>query len=246
MIEKQYLPVIDEKFSIPSFAVDLNGRLKLNYLTAFLQETAWKHANHLDFGYAYMKEKNVAWMLSKLMVKVDEFPKWNDEITIETWPKGMDGISYIRDFFVKNNTGKIIVEATSYWLLVDMASKRPRAPELHRDVLTMNKNKHGINVRLAKITANCDKKSETLKVKSGDIDLNNHVNSNKYVEWVTNILFDISISKNINTFQINFLHEVYINEEIVICYSQDRHQLIFEGINETSGTRCFHAVIKTF
>ena len=66
MEKKQYLPVLHEKFSIRSYHADLNKRLKPHYLTAFLQEAAWMHANHLDLGYEFMQQERVAWMLARI------------------------------------------------------------------------------------------------------------------------------------------------------------------------------------
>lgn len=243
---KHYLPVMEEKFQVRSFTVDIHYKLKLNYLTAFLQEAAWKHAKHLDFGYDYMQQKNVAWMLSKLRVEMNVYPKWGDEITIQTWPKGVDGICYVRDFLIKNESGENIGAATSNYLLFDLNSKRPKVPEPHSEVLTANKDKHALSIRLSKIITDCQEKSGTIIAKFGDIDLNNHVNSNKYVEWITNVLPESLFSNTtIKTFQINFLQEVHIHEEIVICFSENKtnKQYILEGINQTTGKACFQGLI---
>ena len=56
---------------------------------------------------------------------MDEYPEWKDNIEIKTWPKGVDGLFAIRDFQIFRN-GEIIGRATSYWLILDADSKRPK------------------------------------------------------------------------------------------------------------------------
>ncbi len=241
---KKYQHILEEKFEVRSFMVDRNSRLKLNYLTAIIQEAAWKHAEHLDFGIEYMQKNSVAWMLTRLRVHMNEYPVWRDELIIETWPKDIDGLCYVRDFYIKSNLGKILGAATSYWLLVDLTTKRPTLPDPHTHFLTQNKNRHGLDLRLVKIKADCKKLAGRVVAGFGDIDLNNHVNSNKYVEWITNILPEDHLGKGmVRTLQMNYVHEVLLGEEIFM-FTENRleeNALIVEGKNTQN--LCFQALV---
>ncbi|NJK86538.1 MAG: hypothetical protein HC906_11785 [Bacteroidales bacterium] len=241
---EKYKPVLNDRVIIASFAVDRNSVLKLNYLTAFLQEAAWKHAQHLDLGYEYLQQNNFAWMLSRIKIHVEELPKWRDEIVIETWPKGVDGLSYTRDFIVSNE-GKQIIKATSYWLLVDLITKRPKIPELHTEILTVNQNRHAVNEKLTKIAKQQSVEIEKVTARNGDIDLNNHVNSNKYVEWIVNTIPDYSKrNRSPFTFQINYLQEVSIDETISLYAIENNFTIHCEGIHALTGKTCFQSFLQ--
>ncbi len=247
MENKQYLPVLHEKFMIRSYHADLNKCLKPQYLTAFLQEAAWKHANHLDLGYEFMQEEGVAWMLARIYFEMEKYPLWRDEITIETWPKGTDGLFFVRDMIILDSGNRRLGAATTYWLLVDLKSKRPRIPELHTDVLSMNKNKHAVDKKPGKLKLMLKKEADRMIARISDIDLNDHVNSNKYIEWIINNLADsLQGNHHMHSLQMNFLNEVKLGEEVIIYRdTEDRSEAIFfEGLKDNGTKKCFQAEVR--
>jgi acyl-ACP thioesterase len=245
---KQYRPIWNEKFTIWSYAVDVKKRLKTNYLTAFLQEAAWKHAQHLDLGSEFLHANGLVWMLSRILFEVTEYPVWKEEIIIETWPKGSDGIFYVRDFIIKGSSGEKLAVATSYWLLVDINSKRPKIPGFHSEILFMHKNKHAIDKKLVKFKSNSQIEKTSLKVQYSDLDLNQHVNSNKYVEWIINTL---PYSENdeiiIESMQVNYSREIKFGEEIMLTRenNQIKNEFLIEGKIKSDRKLCFQAIVKT-
>jgi medium-chain acyl-[acyl-carrier-protein] hydrolase len=245
--KKQYLPVLSEKFKIRSYHADLNKRLKPHYLTAFLQEAAWKHANHLDLGYEFMQREGVAWMLARIYFEMEKYPEWRDEITIETWPKGTDGLFFVRDMNILDSGNMRLGVATTYWLLVDLNSKRPRVPELHTDVLSMNKDKHAVDKKPEKLKLTAKKEIDRITARISDIDLNNHVNSNKYIEWITNNL-EVSFHDNhfVHSLQMNFLNEVKLGEEVIIFREIDdgSGETLFEGLKDNDIKTCFQSAVR--
>lgn len=244
--KKQYLPILEEKFKVRSYHADFNKYLKPHYLTAFLQEAAWKHANHLDLGYEFMQEQGVAWMLARIYFEMEHYPVWRDEITIRTWPKGTEGLFFVRDMNIYNSVNLIIGAATTRWLLVDLKSKRPRIPALHSDILTVNKDKHAVDKKPEKLRLTSKTEIERLNARISDIDLNNHVNSNKYIEWITNNLeAAFQCNHSIKSFQMNFLNEVKLGEEVVIYRETDDSTgiTLFEGLKDNGSKTCFQAAV---
>ncbi len=246
-VNKEYLPVLHVNFTINTYHVDKNTRLKPNYLTAFLQEAAWEHASHLDLGYEYMHQNNLAWMLMRIYFEMEEYPIWRDEITIETWPKGTDGLFFVRDMIIYNNLKKKMGAATTYWMLVDLRTKRPKAPELHTEILIKNKDKHAVNKKLNKLILPAKTEIERIIPGISDIDINNHVNSNRYVEWVINSIPDLNLpEKTIRSFQMNYLNEAKLGEMITVnSYVDKEHdELLFEGLKNDGTKTCFQAAVK--
>ena len=74
----------------------------------FLQESASLHAESLGFGkgdFAAAGE-NSSWVLTRMVVKMNRYPVWEDELTVETFPRGGRKIVAWCDFEVKDAKGQ--------------------------------------------------------------------------------------------------------------------------------------------
>ncbi len=213
-------------FKIKSYQSDQNGKLTLNSLFHLLQECAWDNARLNNFGYEYLESKNAFWVLSRVLVEMKEYPEWKDEIEIKTWPKSVDGFFAIRDFQISKN-GKIIGNVTSYWLILDKDTKRPKRLDdfnfIHENFL----NEVAIDKKLEKIKIDIGAYNllDKRRVYPSDLDVNKHVNNATYVRWILDSYFSQN-KKPIYEFEINFLSELTLNEEFTIHH--------FESENESS------------
>jgi len=203
-------------FKIKSYQSDQNGKLTLYSLFQLLQECAWDNARLNDFGYEYLESKNAFWVLSRVLVEMKEYPEWKDEIEIKTWPKSTEGFFAIRDFQLLKN-GNVIGNVTSYWLILDKESKRPKRLDdfnfIHENFLK----EKAINIKLNKIVIK-DKtiELEKRKVFVSDLDVNKHVNNATYVRWILDSYYTQN-SKPISEFEINFTSELLVNDEFIVC-----------------------------
>ena len=198
-------------FQVKSFHSDQNGRLTLHALFQFLQESAWDNALKNDFGFEALDNKNSFWVLSRILVQIDEYPSWKDEIQIKTWPKGADGFFALRDFKIFNKQKKI-GSATSSWLILDKQKHRPcRLDQFnfkHDNFYT----EHAIEGVLTKIKYPTEEQlKDHRKVYASDLDVNKHVNNATYVRWITDAYFSEN-NKNIHSFEINFNSELMLND----------------------------------
>ncbi len=126
----------------------------------FFQEMAYHHANQLGFGYDDLKEKQTFWVLSRMKIRIDQYPVWDDKVSVETWHRGMERLFGLRDFRVMDQSGKILGKATTAWLILDSQTRRPvRAVD---DVLTKSKGDEsvfdaGLNkISSARKSGNCE------------------------------------------------------------------------------------------
>jgi len=115
-----------DKHLIYSYEVDVRGRVQPSVLAGYLLDSAWNHANMSEFGYGKLLEQGQLWVLSKLLVIFNRMPKWNDEVIVETWGKGVDRFYALRDFVIHSYIDEKLVVATSCWLILDRNSYRPQ------------------------------------------------------------------------------------------------------------------------
>ena len=102
--------------------------LRLPALCDWLQEAAGNNATDLGWGTRALLPRGLTWVLSRLHVEVPSLPRWRDEAVVETWPSGVRRLWALREFRVAGADGTLHAVATSGWLLLKVASKRPMRP----------------------------------------------------------------------------------------------------------------------
>ncbi len=90
------------KFNITSADIDMQARLRLGGLVNLLIQSAINSADQLGFGYGGLKEQKLFWVLSILTIEIYKPLEWYDIAEVETWPKNVERIIYLRDFIVRN------------------------------------------------------------------------------------------------------------------------------------------------
>lgn len=118
-----------ENFSVRSCEVDPAGRARLTAIANYFQEVAHNHANRLGVGYRQLKEKQTLWVLSRMRMHFSRYPVWEEEVTVETWPSGIDKLFALRDFRMLCREGELLCTARSAWLILRADGRRPVRPE---------------------------------------------------------------------------------------------------------------------
>ena len=184
-------------FKVRSYECGEDGRATLPTICNFLQEAASLHAASLGFGkgdFAAAGE-NISWVLTRLVVKMSRYPRWEDEVTVETFPRGGRKIVAWRDFEVKGAKGERIGVASSEWMIIDLKTRKIHAvPET---VFAANdpKNVPVLGTEpFAKFRF--PEGADGISLTSGEtpllrftamksqIDLNGHVNNVHYIGWM--------------------------------------------------------------
>ena len=177
-------------FKVRSYECGPDGRATLPTVCNFLQEAASLHAASLGFGkgdFAAAGE-NISWVLTRMAVKMNRYPKWEDELTVETFPRGGRKIVAWRDFEVKDAKGETLGVASSEWMIIDLKTRKIHAipekvfqandpknvPVLGSEPFAKFRFPEGDGGRAAK--AYVAMKSQ--------IDLNGHVNNVHYINWM--------------------------------------------------------------
>lgn len=239
--------VWEEEIKVKVYESDLNGKLKLSSLFNYFQEAAGNHASNLNVGYFQLKEKNLFWVLSRIKVVINRMPDWGEQIRIETWPKGIDKLFALRDFkfFEKDNTP--IISGTSCWLLVDSRNHRlHNIEELGIYVPEENKSKHAIHELLDKLKV-LDGNAVNFhhKVTINDLDILQHVNNSRYIEWIIDCYGIEEMSHNsIKSIRINYLEETKFDETVEIKLIRKENTDYIEGLKKQGKSKVFQAQLE--
>ena len=216
------MEVRENKFTVKTYECLVDGNIKIFSLMQYLQEVASVHAEQLDFGYDRLNKINSYWVLSNLRIEIVRLPKWNDEVTIRTWPSGYTRLIATREFVGKDQYDGELFRASSEWMILDKQNNRPKNL-FHLDLRLPKTRLKALSGKLKRLEPqNGYSEAERVRVPYSSIDFNGHVNNTEYVRWGIDALRRIFKFKgNIRFLQATYLSEVFEGDELDILVSSD-------------------------
>ncbi len=210
-----------EKLAIKSFQTNQYGKASIASLFHIMLEAAWAHAQIMDWGYDDLKNHNLFWVLSRFYLQVEKYPAWQDRITLNTWSAGTDGIYAYREYILEDESGSVLLRASSAWLILDMDSRK---------IFRLSDYKATFPKRIEERACRNPKRikpdihAENLNyspVLFSELDINKHFNSVKYVERV---LDDFGIeflnAHEPSELEVNYLKEGVAGDQIAVTRTQ--------------------------
>jgi medium-chain acyl-[acyl-carrier-protein] hydrolase len=206
-----------------------DGNLSIFSLFNYLQDIASDHAIRLGFGRDALLKDNRFWVLSRIYAEIDVMPKWEDLITITTWPNGTDRLFALRNFEVYSPDGNHLASATSSWLILDRTTKKVQRPDaiLSQFYSDLFPGKSPLRYASKLEFEEADIKTQhSHKIKISDLDINLHTNNVKYLTWVSDSYSLDFVMKNVpRSVEINYLAESQFNEEVILETTTDRNNV---------------------
>jgi acyl-ACP thioesterase len=152
------------------------------------------------------------------------WPKWNDRIRVETWVRPSEGAFAVRDFFVFDEQGRLIGEATTSWVRLAFDTHKPiREPltDFPAGTGRCSFDAEKIPVRTPEVTPGLTTLAR-FEVRNSDIDGNQHVNNTRYSQWVLDAIPIASHSQYVlDEYSVNFLSETRLGDAVEIQSSPD-------------------------
>lgn len=208
-----------KEFSISSYDLNPKGKARLTTMANFFQELAYHHATQLGFGYRDMKARQTTWVLSRMRIRMESYPAWDEKIRMETWPSGVDKLFALRDFRIKNGAGQIIGVASTAWLILNIETHRlirPKEALEHFKLIVHPERVFNDSLEKIEIPQPTDP-LQLHRVVYSDLDIIGHVNNVKYMEWcIDSVTGQPKPEKEIREFEINFSQEALLHDQIEI------------------------------
>jgi acyl-ACP thioesterase len=215
-MKDNYNAVFEQEYRISTFNINTNKYLGLYGLLGFIEDIASEHALRLGFGYQDMIDNGVFWVLVRQKLRMDKWPKWHDSLKIQTWTRPTEGLYFIREFEFFMGDEKV-GDCSTTFMVLDLKSRRPKEidPEdfkfTPRSDYTVGYLPDRIDVPENMALA------QNFRVRISDLDMNRHVNNTKYARWALDAIpFKYHSSHAVHGFEINFLGETLLDDEISI------------------------------
>lgn len=223
-ISSYFTPTFSKDWEINFIQCYPNGQLKHTELCNILQLTAGLHAELGGLSFSDMQVFHQAWVLSRMRVELTTLPKWRDVVTVKTWIVEMKDSRSVRALELYLGDRKL-AGALTYWVVINTELRKPEALVLPFEHFTFYLERLPTVKSFEKIDVNVGMhilKSKTVLL--SDLDIVNHANNVKYLEWCLDGLNVNVILKNlIQAFDMNFLRELHWNDEIEIQTSLEEN-----------------------
>ena len=231
---------------------DISADAKMRSWVVFdyLQDAAGRHADELGAGLKQLKESDLSWVLSRIRLKMEDFPAYGDVLKVTTYPSGFDRLFAYRQFVLTSAlTGKFFGVAGSAWLTLNPSNFRPVSPAKYLTGLPrweFEGDTYFQGETLAKIAAPAELSEAVVdeRVSTCMIDYNRHLNNAFYAMFTEDFLgCNASSLVRMNELQINFNSSTALGEHLLCKGSVTANGGAFyvEGVQKSSGKNAFQA-----
>ncbi|GLT52086.1 hypothetical protein SLA2020_254480 [Shorea laevis] len=193
----QHTPIFQQDLLVKSFEIGPDYKMSIVALAKNLQETEINHfksmgLNEDGFGSTQeMTKRDLVWIIRKLHIHVNRYPSWGDIVQVTNWlyesgKTGLRSDSIVSDV----KTGEILLLASCGLVMMNKKTRKvskfiEEAKEEIRPHLMPNCSPIVEDVRnFSQVDFDKTEYIHTdLKPGWNDLDVNQHVNNTKYVDW---------------------------------------------------------------
>ena len=216
-MKKELLPKVGRyAFMAEPFRCDFSNHLFVGHLGNSMLNAADFHSNDRDYGMSYLNKIHRTWVLSRLVIEMEEMPVAYEKFDIETWVEGVMRFFTSRNFAVKSpDDGKVygygrsqpadIFEVQGGLISEYVETDKPCPIDKPGRV------KMGKDAALVR----------TIDTYYNDVDVNGHINSVKYIEHVLD-LFDLDWYRQhrLKRFEVAYVAEAHQGDRLSLWKEQ--------------------------
>lgn len=244
---KEIMAVYKYKYRIGLNDVSTSNKIKNKAILKILENGGGMHSESVGYGLNEMEQTNLSWILLGWKVKVISRPKYNEEVSINTYARSFNKISTYRDFEIYDEEGNLCIIATSKWSSIDIKEKKLK--ELTTEIIEAYQCEERSvfedgNIAKLREPLEFDSKTE-YKILRRDIDINNHVHNLYYLDFAYEALpEEVYRGEECNNIEIMYKKQVRLNEKIVCLYKREGTENIVTIKSEDE--KLLHAIIKLY
>lgn len=189
------------------------GELPLTLLMTRIIEVATLHANSWGVGYERLIRDNQVWVLSRVAIEMNEYPKVNTNYKLTTWIEDYNRHFSQRNMRIDDENGKPLGYVRTIWMVIDMNTRA-----------SVDIEKLGyIRENVSDIPCPIEPQSRLRPIEQGhavdytfgymDCDFNRHVNTVRYLSLLMN-MFDMDCYDHyfIRRMELSFIKETHYGE----------------------------------
>ena len=201
-----------QEFLIKYCDADFKDEIKPSVVLSLMEEVACASADELGFGYAFIKPRGYAFMVTNIRCEFLQSVRLGDRVRVKTWPLPPSHVIFGREYQFENGAGETLINASSRWCLIDTASGKLLQSKVleNQDYSTYN-TARAIDGVVWKIPPFKQEEGElkfTLTVANSEYDHNMHVNNTRYIDYCFNCFSVAELAeKKVKAFSVSYLKQ---------------------------------------
>lgn len=210
-------------------SVDYMGSWQPGAVFRATQEAAGEHCAQMHMSYEALRDEGLAWVLTRAHLKMEDYPRVYQPVTVKTWP-GQTRHMFFPRHFVLEVDGRQVGCMSTVFVLMDLETRKIAAPSRLPKALPQ----YDIPAPLP-FPGNVGRSESPVQSLAyrpvyTDIDMNGHVNNTRYVDWFLNRFdHDWHARHRIAELLIHYNHEVHAGEEIALELQTEGECSLFGG-----------------
>ena len=227
-------PVYETSFVLRAPDADFCASWRPSAIFTTMQELGELDSARWNVGYFALREKGLAWVITRALLQIDRAPVIGETIVARTWPGKPRHAIYPRYYLFQSPDGQVFARASTLWVLMDIAAREMVAgekyglPSFDLSTLPPPIENPGAIAKLAGEERRTDQ-----PVKFTDLDINRHVNNARYVDWLCDRFpYEWHERHRLQRITVHFTSETKPDERLETVLTADGHAFTFGGGRE--------------
>ena len=228
---------------ICNYDVLFNKTHKPSSVYKYFQQIATEDLDTFNIDSKTLLDKGLAFVLARMKTKFYKSLCVYDELSLSSCHRKTKGVSFIRDYVLKKD-GEIVAETSSYWVLIDIKSRKICRPSVLFSEPVLNELCSFEIYDRFTFPEDGETASYSYTVSFCDIDENLHMNNTRYPDICLDAMGGIKEDEFISEIRIDYLNEAKEGDALLVSFTGNQDTTYFKAENLTNGTKCFDAIIK--
>jgi len=210
-------PVFEKCFPVRYHELDCHANLRELAILNYLQDSAGLHSTQLGISVSDLRPRGLTWVLSRLHLIVDRYPRAGETVLVRTWPSVRQGIFTCREFELEDDHGLLTGRATTSWAVLNTDTRRPVRLDAHLGVYPLLPRRAVDDAfpTLPPLPEQGNILEMAFRVLRSDLDINHHVNNAVYAGWAMETVPDNVASGSLTELEISYRAEAFYGESIL-------------------------------
>lgn len=252
-------PEFTQTFFLSAGETNAQQEISLPLLTSKIIDIATAHANSLGIGNPAMQARGCGWVLSRIALEMERYPRVNETYSLTTWIETWNRHFSVRNFMVADAAGNPLGYAKSVWMVLDTVTRENAglshlslasdmigarecpiaAPGRHRAILPENQ---GGDVPKGCLRATSPAVEYTFQY--SDLDFYRHVNTVRYVQMLLNrFTLEEMDATQVSRLEMAFMREGRYAEPVVLSRADEALHASFSLADAAEGTPLLSAAV---
>lgn len=210
-----------KKHTVKYHEINATGHIRVNVLGLLVQQVAIEHVQLMNKGYEALLKQNKVWMMARIVYELYHSPKLNEEISVETWIEHTDRVFSYQNCNFYDSEKRLFAATQTAWIVVDIFRRKVEEVGKYVTDFVQLPVPGAIKTKTRRLKPFATTPQHVVKqhVMFSAIDVIQHVNNTKYIEWFVDSLPDEFLYRTqIETLSINYICETYQGDILDYCY----------------------------